>query len=215
MLKSVFEEDTQNEKYKKFTFKSEVLVQVFESKLVGLLDTGSDITCISEELWNSLLIEHPDIPVMKIKPFQIKTAVGQKSVEIKILALLPLKLGIYEKDVGFLVVPKLSSPLIFGFDWMKDNEITINLSKSDRCILLKQGGKRQAYKFFDRNNRELATQNFELDCRRVSEIDISKPIKYKTGVDLSNTNKSKLDKLIGKYNKLFSNSLGRAIPMNM
>lgn len=81
------------------------------------------------------MIKHPDIPVIKIKLIHIKTAEGQKSVVIKKLTLLPLKLGINEKDIGFLVVPKLSSPLILAFDQMKDNEIMMNLSKLDEFYL--------------------------------------------------------------------------------
>lgn len=86
---AIFDEETTN-RVDTQVFKSELLVQIFGENLVALLDTGSDITCVSEEFWNCLIGKRPTIPTMPIKSFFIKTAVGQRSVEIKKIALVSL-----------------------------------------------------------------------------------------------------------------------------
>lgn len=96
-----------------------MLVQIFEYELSALVDTGSDITCISEEFWNSIGESlRSKIPMMPLKSFHVKTAVGHKSGEINKIVLLPIKLGSYKQGIGFVMVPGLISSVILGFDWL-------------------------------------------------------------------------------------------------
>lgn len=137
-LNSVFQEES--EEMTRDNYKSEILVQIFDYDVKVLIDTGSDITCISESFWqelNGMYVR--EIPLMPIKPVQIKTAVGHKSVEIRNIALIPLKVGSQLIDTGFLIVPGLVNRMILGFDWLKTNEVTISVRKQSKGIKLKQG----------------------------------------------------------------------------
>lgn len=190
IILSVYEESSEVEKPNEF--KSEIVVQILEFELIGLIDTGCDISCISEEFWNEIKQNKTTtIPLMPIKPFQIKTAVGHKSVEIRNIVLLPLKLGKYIRDTAFVVIPKLINPLILGFDWLKFNEVTINLGKIERGLVLIQGGERQIIEFCEQHVNDIDRK-----------IEIQKETEF--------IGKEGIESLLEKYKDLFSTKLGRA-----
>lgn len=204
---SVFEEDS--EELKRKDFKSEVKIQIFELEIEGLIDTGCDISCISEELWNELKQnKSANIPMMPIKPFQIKTAVGHKSVEIKNIVLLPLKLGNFVRETAFVIIPKLISQLILGFDWLRLNEVTINLGKNERGLILTQGGEKQLIEFCEVEKTYSEKENgVEIEIGNKvnnAEKDIVTQI-HNVGVGKKN-----ISRLLEKYKNLFSTKLGRA-----
>lgn len=205
---SVFEEEEEIQG-KQLDFRSEILVQVYNFEINALVDTGSDITCISGELWDTLREVQPSIPFMPIKPIQIKTAVGQRSVDIRNLALLPLKIGGFEKDTGFLIVPGLSWPIILGFDWMKLNEVKIILDKTDRGILICNNKEKQLKRFHVAEENQCPKENFEVG-RGMDNITDGKTLEYKTGISLNKLEKGRLENLLRKFEGLFSSKLGRA-----
>lgn len=184
IVKSVFEEETEGENH--VDYKCTVALQVYNHEVLGLVDTGSDLTCISGEFWE-MLRRHCDVPLMPIKPFHIKTAVGHKSVEIRNIVLLPIALGPVMLDVGCVIVPGLVNQIILGFDWLKMNQVTISLEKEKRGLLIKNNGKVNLIEFFD--------QGLEVNHNNVIEV---------------RNDKEELEKLLKKYEKLFVPKLGRA-----
>lgn len=203
---SVFEEE-EIDKETLDGFKSEIKTQIFNFEVIGLVDTGSDITCISEEFWNDLKQKNAQIPMMPIKSFQIRTAVGHKSTEIRSLVLLPIKIGQFEIETGALIVPGLSSPLILGFDWLKMNEITISLNRNERGLLIKKSEEENSLiKFYERKIDSLGC-NAEISRDRDDAGNLQE---LKIGTDLDKEEKRKLDSLLDKYKCLFSSKLGRA-----
>lgn len=206
-LNTVFEEDT--EVISPLKYKSEILVQVFEYEVIALVDTGSDITCMSESFFHELRVKYEnEIPIMPIKPFQIKTAVGHKSVEIRSIALMSMKIGTQTFDTTFLIVPGLVNQMILGFDWLNLNEATINLRKQNRGIRFKQSDEKELIKFYDCENEEFRE---ELKVTKdVSNIEKEKLKDLKIGVTLTFEEREKLGKLLTKYKNLFSGNLGRA-----
>lgn len=205
----VFNEN-ESEFEKNVGYKSEIEIQIFDYEIIGLLDIGSDITCISEEIWNDLKRRHPEIPCMPVNPFYINTAVGHKSMEIRQMGLVPTRLGKYEYDIGFLIVPGLSRPLILGFDWMKTNEVIVSLEDPTKGIIIWKGGDSELVKFFEQSIDKWAEDNAEinLDLDTNNESTICENIK--TGVILQERDKRDFEELNRKYESLFSSELGRA-----
>lgn len=210
-LNAVFDEESTN-KTDTQVFKSELLVQIFDENIVALLDTGSDITCISEEFWNSLVERRPSIPVMPIKSFLIKTAVGQKSVEIKKIALVTLGIGPFERDITVLIVPGLSANLILGFDWMKENQASIKLNREEEGVEIIIGEEKRLFKFF-KGNTVLS------NCKSPTDFDVSMLDEENVDENIRGMlQKSKLDKdkqkvleeVLMKHRSLFTSRLGRA-----
>lgn len=74
---------------------------------------------------------------MPIKSFQIRTAVGHRSVEIRSMVLLPIKLNSIIIETGCLAVPGLVNHIILGFDWMQQKEVTIKIKREEKGLELK------------------------------------------------------------------------------
>lgn len=196
---SVFEEQS-DEEVKHKNCKSEIAVEIFNYEVIGLVDSGSEITCISEEFWNEVKQNGPsNIPMLPIKPFQIRTAVGHKSVEVRNIVLLPLKLGTKIFDTGTVVVPGLINNLILGFDWLKENEIVISLKKNERGLLFNSDEGKQLIPFHDHEGEDGSNKG----------LVIRKELEGMGEQELIEANEG-LDWLLNKYQSIFSLRLGRA-----
>lgn len=207
-IRSVFEED--EGEVKRVEFKSEIRILIFEYELNALVDTGSDITCISEEFWNELNQKYKNIiPIMPIKTLQIKTAVGHKSAEIKSIILLPMRIEELVLETGFMIVPNLVNHIILGFDWLKKNEVTIKFNKIERGLFIKLEGKDHWVKFCEQEEDSNKDKNVEII--KVNNINkIGEVLQGEIGTKLLVEEKDKLVGLLQKYKDLFSSKLGRA-----
>lgn len=193
-------------------FKSELLVQIFDENVVALLDTGSDITCISEEFWNRLKGKRTTIPTMPIKSLLIKTAVGQKSVEVKTIALVALGIGPFQSDLTVLIVPGLSANLILGFDWMKENQASIILNREEEGVEIMIGGDMKLFKFYrseNVQNESSPSAQFNLVAIEDDNIDSNiQELIHKLKLD--KTKQDALEGVLMKHRQLFTSKLGRA-----
>lgn len=206
-LNSVFEEENLGS-IDKSNFRSEILVQVKGFEIIALVDTGSDITCISEEFWQELVKKHPNLPLMPIKSIQVKAAVGRKSVDIRNITLLPLKVGQVIIETGFLIVPGLSRSLIIGFDWLKDKRVKIILNGMDG-ILLEQNGNEHFIEFFG-SREELKEVGKGDQCNQLQKGGVEILRDCKIGTTLEKDELTKLECLLEKFEGLFTSNLGRA-----
>ena len=93
-------------------------------KVKALIDTGSEISCISEEIYAT----RPTLPISgKI----IKGATGEKSTRLKFQVLLSTKISTLETKLICIVVPKLVKNCILGYDSQKAlNMLTFRLLES-------------------------------------------------------------------------------------
>lgn len=205
LVASMFEdEDNACERVATELVKSEVDITIADQKVVCLIDTGSDITCISETFWQSLM--HTNIALLPIKPIQIRGAVGQKSSKITQLVLLPLKIGNTVVETAFLIVPNLIRPVILGFDWLVANKAILNLEHANKrglyiCI---------------KDKEEFLPFPISYTQKEIREIQINKPIdalayiqNIKPGVSISSTELSKLKEVLSNHKPVFTKTLGR------
>uniref|UniRef100_A0A1B6H1P7 RNA-directed DNA polymerase n=1 Tax=Cuerna arida TaxID=1464854 RepID=A0A1B6H1P7_9HEMI len=113
----------------------------------ALIDTGANITCISEKwvLENKQKLGHfEELPLTGV---HIKTAVSEKSKRVSKILLLNVSVNGIETILQLIMVPNLVHHIILGMDtiriWKMElnfNKYTINLNINDNNILLKFDG---------------------------------------------------------------------------
>ena len=121
-----------------------IKIDINDIQTYALVDSGSEVTAISEEFFNSneKLKNCPKLPLNgKI----VKGALGSKTMSIKFQILCSVKIGNNIEEIIFLIIPKLGRNCIIGYDTIKDlsmiidpiNEV-LNLQKSGTTIGLVQ-----------------------------------------------------------------------------
>lgn len=91
----------------------------------ALLDSGSQVTCISEELYNQLcsIGKFDELPTSKL---YVATAIGKKATTIRKQILIEISMNDNKFLYPFLVVPHLSTNVIFGHDWFVRDDVILN-----------------------------------------------------------------------------------------
>jgi hypothetical protein len=124
----------------------EIEITINKIKLSALIDTGSNITCMSNQWYD----EHkPQLGKHEILPVNntfIKTATNGKSRRASHIIMVPVNIQQQETLIQILLVPNLIRPLILGMDTIRqwkmamdfDNEI-INMNINNNDIVLKFG----------------------------------------------------------------------------
>ena len=90
-----------------------------------LLDTGSEITCISEEFIEANQEIFKKCAKLPITGKNIRVAIGNKSTKIKWQILCKLKINNNLENVIFIIVPGLAKSCIMGYDVQKDLKIAL------------------------------------------------------------------------------------------
>ena len=102
-----------------------LLISILRVPVPALIDSGSQITCISEAFYTYLL-QHKKIPEFPVKNVLLLTAIGKKVTRIKKQVLLEVKIGDYSQSTSFLVVPGLTSQIILGNEWLLNNKVMLD-----------------------------------------------------------------------------------------
>lgn len=102
-----------------------LIVSVFNVPILALTDTGSQITCISENFYH-YLTKHKKISELPVTNVLLSTAIGKKMTRIKKQVLLNITIGDYNQQTSFLVVPGLSKNMILGNDWLLNNRAVLD-----------------------------------------------------------------------------------------
>lgn len=133
-LASLFDEDDQLSTESMDIVKSEFSIKILGEKVLCLLDTGCDVSCISETFWENIKAKKDKIPLLPIKPIQIRGAIGQKSAKVQQMVMLPVNIQGEVIDTHFLIVPNLIKSVIIGFDWLVKHGILLNLQGPEKGI---------------------------------------------------------------------------------
>ena len=92
---------------------------------IVLLDSGSQITAISEDFYKELPTQER-LSSLPVSNLYVTTAIGKKSTTIKKQIWLDIELGGRILSCPFLVIPFLTSSVILGNDWMLRHEVILN-----------------------------------------------------------------------------------------
>lgn len=105
-----------------------VKVGVIGEKALALLDTGSQITAISDAFVQRIRNVGGEVATLPTKHLKIKTAVGNKTTTVKSVVCLDISINNVTFATHAYVIPDLTNDLILGIDWLKLYEVTMNFS---------------------------------------------------------------------------------------
>ncbi|KAI5633930.1 integrase core domain-containing protein [Phthorimaea operculella] len=182
--------------------RAEIEVKVFGKRFICLVDTGSDVTCVSESFWINLSEANQKIPTLPVKPIQVRGAVGRKSSKIQQTVLLPVTLGKTEIQTQFLIIPNLIHSMILGFDWLKLHKTLIQLREPLGIFI---GGTEVFVPF-----QKLIPPMSQVSA--LSKVDDFQGYldNIKIGIPLQNPELDKLKQVLTQHKEVFTKRLGRA-----
>ena len=86
----------------------------------ALIDTGAEVTCISEEFVNHNKERLQECPTLPVNGVTLMGPIGGKATRLNRQIYADVQLLDYMIQVVFLVVPKLSRPCIIGIDFLDE-----------------------------------------------------------------------------------------------
>ena len=102
-----------------------IKIKIIDKEIMSLLDSGSQITAVSEEFFKRLW-ERNELKILPVSNLFVTTAIGKKSTTIKQQVWLEVEIEGRSMGYPFLVIPYLTSTIILGNDWMSRNEVVLN-----------------------------------------------------------------------------------------
>ena len=97
----------------------------------ALIDSGSEVTCLSEEYYNKYVNIFKNKPTLPITGKIIKGATGVKSTRLIMQVLLQVRIGLINTNLVFIIVPKLVTNCILGYDSQKALSMVIDTDKEE------------------------------------------------------------------------------------
>ena len=85
--------------------------EICSRKIMVLIDSGSEITCISKEFYTEIQREN-QIQVLPVSNLMVYVAVGKKNVRVTEKVYLTMLIGKLEISHSFIIVPGLSTEVI-------------------------------------------------------------------------------------------------------
>ena len=107
----------------------EIDVQLQETLIKALVDTGSQVTCLSEEFYNKNFQKFQKCPTLPVVGTVIRGATGLRSTRLNKQIFATTTIGDISLDIVYLVVPKLARDCILGIDTLKEFGFLIDTMK--------------------------------------------------------------------------------------
>ncbi|XP_023248187.1 uncharacterized protein LOC111643991 [Copidosoma floridanum] len=198
----------------------EIEVALVGVKVMALLDSGSEISCISEAFYETNKQELGRLPTLPLTGKYIKVATGQRSCKIKKQIFIPTAFGDHKVSLTYVVVPKLTREVIIGFDAFKELDIIINSAKMDVTLRiqhreivmplisrLEQSNNYESHYCkveYNNNKQDVIIDDGTFDqtdeSYEITPDEVEDKIK---ALDLSDGQKSSLKELIQRYQPIF------------
>jgi hypothetical protein len=103
----------------------------------ALIDTGAEMSCISEEFYDKISAEL-SLLTLPVTGVTVVGATGSKSRKVNKQVLIPVEIEGEIFQSCFLIVPQLVVPIILGADWLDEFGAVINFP--ERGVTLLSGG---------------------------------------------------------------------------
>ena len=143
-----------NNKMIKIPLSPQLLLKIYGIEAWALLDTGSQVTAISEKFYEKIKSKNKIIE-MPVSNVVVSTAIGSKHTTVKKQVLLEFKCDEYVNNQICLVIPFLLSDIVLGNDWNLENGVIINYSNqsiqikekvlSTKSVLFERGASDRLY----------------------------------------------------------------------
>lgn len=206
----------------------EINVKIGQIEINALLDTGSNVTCMSEQWYSDNFKQigtHEKLPVTNT---YVRTATNGKSKRIPFIIMVPLTVQEQVTQIQIILVPYLIRPLIIGMDTISTWKMAMNFD--DNIIKMNINNKNIELKFGDvktdgilcyivGNNRQRQNEyNYYNNNESWSEDeeDNNLNITYETVTETLNNNenlneqqKQQLSNLIMQFQNIMSDRPGK------
>lgn len=227
LLQEESESDTTNDIQKAYKC-PEIPVYLNNCPLNALVDTGANISCLSE-LWfqenKAHLGEYCELPVTSV---HIKTAVGEKSKRVSRIIYIKMKILDQSTNVQLIIVPNLVRPLIFGIDMISQLKMKLNFDDNyykikinNKDIILKFGQVQEEgivchlinescinkEKYYERENWNNKQNTMNNTQEQLTLADITESLKDNTL--MNEEQRHQLTDLLWNYRQTFSDQPGR------
>ena len=216
-------EEDKNQNNNKLIKCPEINIKINNIETTALIDTGSRVSCISEDFYRNNIEAFKDSPKLPLTGIQAIGFNGAKSNKLKIQIMANITLKTLSENITVLVIPKLIKNCIIGIDSLKKLKITIDTDKD--IIYFDKNSKKLSFNYSnlindDKNSiacANLIAETCVLTGNSVgpvlqegdfpTETEIDNKIEYTEG--LSPSQKIKLKNLLVKYSSVFNKNTGR------
>jgi hypothetical protein len=121
---ALYNEETKTRKTRKIL--PEITVHLETLEVAALIDSGSEVSCVSEETWSRMLAMGRRPPTLPLTSIQLLGAVGQRSHRVRVQCFLDLQISGHKFEVVALVVSNLIKPVILGADWLHERGANVD-----------------------------------------------------------------------------------------
>lgn len=96
----------------------EIMVEIYGAAICALVDSGAEVTCMSDELWVTLMEHTEEIPTFPVTGMRVSGAMGARSKGVRHQVLLATQMGPFNEELVAFIVPELKRRLIIGADFL-------------------------------------------------------------------------------------------------
>lgn len=204
----------------------EIKLEISGVPVQALVDTGSEVSCISQELYERYRAVFEKVPTLPVMGQIIKGATGEKSKRIKIQIWVTIQIADIRKNAALLVIPGLVKECIIGYDILHELKLILDAGEEKLTDQIKS----QNIKFHtaEINQEKLVissvicdeeeediyddldaggkTNSLEETNKGISYEEIEQ--KLQECVTMTEEEKSKMTQVIWRYREVFRNQTG-------
>lgn len=196
----------------------QIEINFYGHNFPALVDSGSQVSCISEEVWVQFSGVHDQIPSFLCSGVKLTGAFKAKQKKVERQCLLTFQAGDAEFEHEFLVAPDLAYPVIIGVDFLRTIGAIIDLENEkirgycgDRKIVIEEKSFGHEFESGIPVKNEIKLISSERDFL-VAHVDVSEHLDFRDAIAscevLSNEQRFAFEKLLINNKEIFSNILG-------
>ena len=108
-------------------------IKIGNGNVKGVIDTGSEISLITEDLYAHLLVQQLEVLELKLQSMVFVTTFGSRSQRIKKQVHIPFSIGDDCFEHVFLVSGQLIESLLIGADFPQEYGLVVNFKTN--CLM--------------------------------------------------------------------------------
>lgn len=137
--------ETKHDNTRENTKCPEIKIKVQGVEINTLIDSGSEITCISQTTYDTHIQQWQAVPLLPVKNTYVRVATERKQIRIEKQLYMEITINEITTRIIILVVPKLTREMIIGVDTLIKLNCILDLGKGE--ISLKMDNKETKMKF--------------------------------------------------------------------
>jgi transposase InsO family protein len=187
-----------------------VQAKILNCTFLALIDSGSDVSCISDTVFRQLEPFLKEVPVLPVQGIRVKGPFKARAWKVSHQLLLPIHLGAAACSCEFVVIPGLEFSVILGADFLRANDVQVRVNQGKFSVSFLQQGKLFTLPEVSRPSQRSRVAQLHL-CRIAPALaDPPRPTRAEFNLppDLPEHHSHPLLKLLEKHQHIFSDSPG-------